>query len=45
MSMRVDSSTSYNIIRRWDREETQDAVSAMSMEMKGAAMRWQVRFY
>lgn len=34
MSMRVDSSTAYNITRRWGREETQDAVSAMSMEMK-----------
>ena len=37
MSMRVDSSTAYNIIRRWDREETQDVVSAMSREMGDAA--------
>ena len=36
MSMRLDSYTAQQLVKRWDREDTAEIVSAMSKELKMA---------
>lgn len=36
MSMRLDSYTAQRLVKRWDKEETAEIVSAMSDELKAA---------
>ena len=37
MSMRIDSSTAHDIVRRWSRDETHECVISMSREIAEAA--------